>query len=179
MATPTMTEQIVAFLREGVSSNEIARRPGLRPSVVWGGKSHWRLRLYANFEVKDSKMTNSISSDDTQLILTLAEGIDPLTGEVLSRDHLLHNPQIVRALFHAARALERAEKSAKRVASLPAKAGASWSKEEDNALIQKFDSNVLVAEIAKRHGRTEGGITSRLVRLGKIAAREDAYNKRT
>jgi hypothetical protein len=82
-------------------------------------------------------------------------------------------------LFHAARALEREEKSAKRVASLPAKAAASWRKEEDNALIQEFDGNVPVAEIAKRHGHTEGGITSRFVRLGKIAAREDVYAKHT
>jgi hypothetical protein len=123
-------------------------------------------------------MQNSISLDDIQLISTLAEGIDPRTGEVLPRDHLLHNPQIVRALFHAARALEREEKSAKRAASLPAKAGASWSKEEDNALIQEFDGSVPVAEIAKRQGRTQGGITSRLVRLGKIAAWEDVYAKR-
>jgi hypothetical protein len=54
-------------------------------------------------------------------------------------------------------------------------AGTAWTKQEDETLIQEFDAKIPILEIARRHGRSNGGITSRLVRLGKIAIREQAY----
>ena len=118
-------------------------------------------------------MATDILLDEGKLLSTLAEGVDPFTGELMPNGHLLQNPQIVRALFHAAGALEHQQKNAKRVASLPAKAGSPWSKEEDDLLIKQFDDKTPMPEIAKQHGRSEAGITSRLVKLGKIS--EDAY----
>ena len=120
-------------------------------------------------------MTNNASSDDVSILSRLAEGIDPFTGEVLPDEHLLQHPQIVRALFHVIQALERQGRSTKRNLSIPVNAGTSWSKEEDATLIREFDANIPIAEIARRHSRSKGGITSRLVRLGKIVRREDAY----
>ena len=116
-------------------------------------------------------MTSGKHVDDVALISSLAEGIDPFTGEVLSNDHLLQHPQVVRALFHSIHALEQHAKSAKRDPSIPANAGTSWDANEDATLAREFESGIPIPELAKRHGRTKGAITSRLVRLGKIKVR--------
>ncbi len=41
-------------------------------------------------------------------------------------------------------------------------AGASWTEEEDNSLIEEFEAGMKLSEIAKLHGRTNGAIRSRL-----------------
>lgn len=103
-----------------------------------------------------------------KIIDALAKGIDPETGEILPSQSTLNSPQVIRALFVAVSALERAIRLADRDNSLPKNAGRSWSDEEDKQLLVIFDSGTPVKEIAARHGRTLGAITSRLVRLGKI-----------
>ena len=103
-----------------------------------------------------------------KIIDALANGIDPETGEILPSQSTLNSPQVIRALFVAVSALERAIRLADRDNSLPKNAGRSWSDEEDKQLLVIFGSGTPVKEIAARHGRTLGAITSRLVRLGKI-----------
>ncbi len=103
-----------------------------------------------------------------KIIDAIANGIDPETGEILPSQSTLNSPQVIRALFVAVSALERAIRLADRDNSLPKNAGRSWSDEEDKQLLVIFDSGTPVKEIAARHGRTLGAITSRLVRLGKI-----------
>lgn len=120
-------------------------------------------------------MAGTIALDESKILSTLAEGVDPFSGEPLPSGHLLQNPQVVRALFHAAGALDHQKKNAKRAASLPAKAGSPWSKEEEAQLVREFENKTPIPEIAKQHGRSEAGITSRLVKLGKISASEDAH----
>ena len=110
--------------------------------------------------------------DDAALLSWLADGVDPFSGEVFPPDHVLQRPQIIRALFHAILAL----KPAKPATDLPAAAGKPWSKEEDGRLEQEFDAAMPIKDIAALHNRSRGAITSRLVRLGKIATREDAGN---
>lgn len=105
------------------------------------------------------------------IIQTLADGIDPLTGEVLSDQSPFNQPDVIRALFAAAQALgaptermstpSRAEKKAEN-------AGTSWPPEEDERLVREYDADVDLTELAKRHGRTKGAIKSRLVKLGRI-----------
>ena len=103
-----------------------------------------------------------------KIIDALANGIDPETGEILLSQSTFNSPQVIRALFVAASALERAARRADRDNSLPNNAGRSWSEGEDKQLLVIFDSGTPVKEIAARHGRTLGAITSRLVRLGRI-----------
>lgn len=50
----------------------------------------------------------------------------------------------------------------------PRNAGKSWTELEDHKLEDEFDSRMSIAAIAQEHGRTNGAIESRLVRLGKI-----------
>ena len=175
MASSPVTQEIVDLLRQGISSSEIAQRLNVSPPVVWGVKSHWRLGEYGDAVTGDQSMTNLSSTEDTALLARLAEGIDPFTGEVLPNEHLLQHPQVVRALFHAIHALERQGKKTQRDSSLPANAGSAWTKQEDEELIQDFDSKTSIPDIAQKHSRTKGAITSRLVRLGKITIREEAF----
>lgn len=54
-------------------------------------------------------------------------------------------------------------------------AGHSWPESEDKALLAIFDAGMPVKEIAAKHGRTQGAIAARLVRLGRIKERADVY----
>jgi hypothetical protein len=172
MASTSVTQDIVALLREALSSAEIAQRLDVSPPVVWGVKSHWRLGKYGDAVAGDQPMLNKASTDDIALLKMLAEGIDPFTGEVLPSEHLLQHPQIVRALFHTQHAIACQGNKSQRSPSLPANAGTAWSKAEDKDLTQEFDAKTPIPEIAQKHGRTEGAITSRLLRLGKISLKE-------
>ena len=101
-----------------------------------------------------------------KVIQALAEGVDPTTGELFPTDSPYNDPRVIRALFQAARALERVKDRERRESALPGSAGKPWSEEEDRLLIQEFDSGERIREIAAKHQRTEGGIASRLGRRG-------------
>ena len=103
-----------------------------------------------------------------KIIDALANGIDPETGEILPSQSTFNSPQVIRALFVAVSALDKAARRADRDTALPKNAGRSWSDEEDKQFLVIFDSGTPVKEIASRHGRTLGAIDSRLVRLGRI-----------
>ncbi len=51
----------------------------------------------------------------------------------------------------------------------PVNAGKPWTEAEEDKLLDEFDSKIPIAEIAKGHGRTKGGIEARLVKLGRIS----------
>jgi len=110
-----------------------------------------------------------------KIIESLSNGIDPETGEILSSQSTFNSPQVIRALFVAGKALDRAIKHAERNSSLPGNAGRSWSAEEDKDLLSVFDAGISIKDIAEKHGRTQGAIAARLVRLGRIKDRADAY----
>jgi len=109
------------------------------------------------------------------ILKTLASGVDPLTNEPAHQ--AFTGMEVIRALFLAADWLAnggdpidpsgaRAAPPARR--DKPRAAGMPWSEEEDLALAAEFDAGVTVSEMAVQHGRTRGGITTRLVKLGKI-----------
>ena len=58
----------------------------------------------------------------------------------------------------------------------PANAGKPWTETEEDKLLDEFDSKMPIAEIAKEHGRSRGGIEARLVKLGRIS-KPDTANK--
>ncbi len=111
------------------------------------------------------------TSEALKIIQALADGVNPITGEVFLDDSPHQHPQIIRALFAAAKSLEKLEKNEerqKRERDLPENAGKAWDAEEDKLLCAGFDAGMTIIQLAQKHKRTNGSIQSRLVRLGKI-----------
>lgn len=103
-----------------------------------------------------------------RLIETLANGVHPGTGEVLGADSPCQQPDILRALWLASRALEERRLRALRQNSLPANVGKPWSEEENHALVAEFHAGQDIAAIATLHQRTAAGIQARLEKLGLV-----------
>src|SRR4051794_26276959 len=90
--------------------------------------------------------------NDTQalhIVESLANGVDPETGEVYPPESPYQRAHIVRALFVARQALERASESARRREGLPAKTGKPWTVEEDEQLITAFDGGSSMVDLAR------------------------------
>jgi hypothetical protein len=105
-----------------------------------------------------------------EILLALADGRDPATGEQFPPNSPYQQADTVRALHMALEAMERGGRArAPRVIdpNRP-KAGGPWTPEEEHRLCDAFTVQKPVPEIAAAHGRTPGAITSRLVKLGLI-----------
>jgi hypothetical protein len=100
----------------------------------------------------------------------LADGIDPVSGQVFSVDSPYQHPKIVRALFSAVRALERVQECERSAKPQSANAGKAWEAVEDAQLLADFDWGMSVKELAHKHQRSTGAIQSRLLRFGRMPA---------
>jgi hypothetical protein len=93
---------------------------------------------------------------------TLAQGIHPVTGEVMPEDSPYNAPPVIRALFAVSQALEGAPAASparKRArGDLPANTGKPWSSSADQGLVG----------VPAALGRTRWAIESRLVKLGEM-----------
>ena len=103
-----------------------------------------------------------------QIVSSLADGVDPHTGEIFPKDSPYQHPDTVRALYKAIMALDRWSKYEARRSRLPPNAGKAWSPDEEKELIEGFESGLSLLELAKKHSRTTGAIRARLEKLGKI-----------
>ena len=108
-----------------------------------------------------------------EIILTLAEGVDPTTGEILSEDNVCNKGEVVRAFYTVLAYLD----TSKPKKTQPKNAGKRWTDEDDKKLCELFDADVSNKDICNTFKRTATGIASRLVRLGKISER-DEFRKR-
>src|SRR5258708_329483 len=107
-------------------------------------------------------------SEALEIIHTLADGVDPNTGELFPEDSPYQHPRVIRALFAATQALTRIEKKQTRDRRLPENAGRSWNSEEDEQLCNSLDAGLTLIQLAEQHGRTRGAIAARLEKLGKV-----------
>ncbi|MGH8585980.1 MAG: hypothetical protein ACREWE_07330 [Gammaproteobacteria bacterium] len=96
------------------------------------------------------------------ILRALAVGTNPRTGEIFPPDSPYQHPDTVRALWFILSMLEYSPDI------LPARAGKPWSRMENVTLRHSFQRGASIGELAKRHLRTEGGIRSRLKKLGLI-----------
>lgn len=125
-----------------------------------------------------------------EILRTIADGRDPATGAPFPPDSPYQQAETVRALYTALAALEPAIRRARRQqpAGLsqtgqptdsspkpPAdpnrpKAGAPWTAEEDQQLRDAFiaQPEISIPPLAAAHGRSEGAIKARLIKLGLI-----------
>jgi hypothetical protein len=105
-----------------------------------------------------------------QIIDTLAQGVHPVTGEVMPEDSPYNAPPVIRALFAVSNALDAAPPAAalKPRRELPANAGKAWLAEEDGKLESAFAAGIDVKQIAVELGRTAWAVEARLAKLGKL-----------
>jgi len=111
------------------------------------------------------------SSEVIRIVQAFTNGINPITGEIFPDASPYNHPAVIRALFDALRALEKFGQRAK--GSIPEHAGNPWTPEEDKSLLGSFGRGTPVKQLAAEHGRTEGAIASRLVKLGRLSDRSE------
>ena len=97
-----------------------------------------------------------------EIILALAEGVDPTTGEVLPENSVCNKGEVVRALYTVLSYME--ERKTKK--ELPQNAGKPWTNKDDEELIRCVREGLSRKEICERLARSSGSITSRLAKLG-------------
>lgn len=91
----------------------------------------------------------------------LADGIDPMTGEVLGDESVFNSPNVIRALYTLLEATAPLT-----TADDKRNAGKPWTEIEDDKLRDEFDAKLRLSDIAAEHGRTKNAIESRLEYLG-------------
>jgi hypothetical protein len=110
-----------------------------------------------------------------EIIDTLAQGIHPVTGEVMPEDSPYNAPPVIRALFAVSQALESGVaapaadttvKAKRQRGELPPNTGKAWAAEDDDQLRSGFAAGTPVKDLAAALGRTRWAIESRLVKLG-------------
>lgn len=108
------------------------------------------------------------------IVSALANGVNPLTGELFAVDSPYQSADVIRALYCAVRALDAsARRRTRGQGAASSNAGKPWSEDEDSQLLAAFDDGLQLAELAQAHGRTRGGIQARLVRHGRLAPQGD------
>ena len=110
------------------------------------------------------------SAQALAVVRSLANGVCPESGEVFAPDSPYQRPQVVRALYEAASALERQDRFYRRRAQMPVNTGKPWSEDEDRKLLAAFDAGRALQELATSHQRTLGSVRARLLKYGRINA---------
>jgi hypothetical protein len=110
-----------------------------------------------------------------QIIDALAQGVHPVTGEVMPDDSPYNAPPVIRALVAASRALQgkpKAPDRTERVARVqPSNQGKPWGAEDDARLEAAYAAGTELKLVAQELGRSPFGVESRLVKLGKLPPR--------
>ena len=108
-------------------------------------------------------------SNALRIINSLANGVNPATGEIFGADSPYQHPDTVRALFEAVRALDASGgRSTRSNDDMPGNTFVRWTPEEEERLAAGFDAGRSSAELAKLHNRSRAAIEARLLKLGKI-----------
>jgi DNA-binding NarL/FixJ family response regulator len=107
-----------------------------------------------------------------QILQSLIQGTDPITGAELPRETVLQHADVLRALLAGLTALEQNSARAQRRAQLPGNVGQAWTTEEESRLLAAFRKGDSAIAIARQHGRTLRAIEARLEKLGLITAEQ-------
>ena len=102
------------------------------------------------------------------IVRALADGINPVTGELYPDQSPYAEPRALRALYSAVDLMQKEIDREKRRERLPANFGKPWTVEEDGVLASEYDSGLPMPEMARGHQRTQSSIRLRLEKLGKI-----------
>lgn len=111
-------------------------------------------------------------------LIALANGIDPITGEILPPDHLLHDESVAEVLRMAIKSLNESyttDNSRWIRQNGKLNAGRPWTDDDNNELLQLHRAHVPVEEIARRLQRRTRGVTNQLALL--LSPEQTASNR--
>ena len=110
-----------------------------------------------------------------EILEMLADGVNPMTGEVLPYSDSCNQVEVVRAIHAVLKHIAVEPEKPKR--PMPENAGKPWTKDDEEILCRMFDTGCTEKEICNHFQRSSGAIAARLVRLGKIEARDEFRNR--
>jgi hypothetical protein len=110
------------------------------------------------------------------IVKNLAEGIDPITGEVFPPDSPYNHPSVIRALFTVHRYSQvpktRMSIDERRQKNLelgrPRNTGLPWSEEDRSRVASGFQSQQTIGELASTLGRSRSAIHAELIKQGLV-----------
>jgi len=106
------------------------------------------------------------------ILKSLIDGRDPLSGEPIQSECVIHRSDVLRALLAGLSALDAGAARAQRRSQLPKNVGITWTTQEESKLVAAFKNGDSPATIARSHGRTLRAIEARLQKLGLITEAE-------
>lgn len=104
-----------------------------------------------------------------EILRCMANGVDPITGEILEEDHLCNSPEVIRALCTAIQAMSGAgDADASRFVRKNGKlnAGRPWTDADLDALKRMYQDGDSMDLICAKLQRRERGVLKQLERLG-------------
>ena len=108
----------------------------------------------------------------SEVLKSLADGYDPITGEQLPTDHVINKREVVAALNMASAYFEITSnpKLTKKLVkdNQPPNHGAPWTKKDEEFVKQQFTEGKTATDIGKLLGRSRGSIWSKLKGLGLV-----------
>ncbi len=108
-----------------------------------------------------------------QIIDTLSQGVDPVTGETMPADSPYNEPTVIRALFTVSNALDgkSAVRQSRTLRLQAPNAGKPWATDEDTQLVAAHSKGEEVKSMAEQLGRTPFAVEARLVKMGLLPPR--------
>lgn len=111
------------------------------------------------------------------IIEALANGIDPITGEMLPDNSPYNQPEVIRALFQVTKLIPKVKKSKRTTEQkqqenlekgLPKNFGLAWLEDDINSVINQYKSNITIDDIAEEQARKSSSIIGLLKKQGTI-----------
>lgn len=120
---------------------------------------------YEEREIKKtskSKKLNYSAEDLINYLEAILNSVDPVTGEVFGKEHVINSAKMQELLSLAYTTLYN---KIERQKNKPEKAGKPWTAEESEQLKKEFAQKLSIEELAKIHKRSKGAISSQLKKL--------------
>ena len=127
----------------------------------------------------EGEMEHIMDATETRIIIkTLAQGVDPISGEVFPPDSPYNDPKIIRALFQAVDLAwppgrsklsldERRQRNLER--GLPRNAGLPWTDDDRSTVADGFKGGKTIRELADSLKRSLTAINAELIRQELIS----------
>lgn len=122
------------------------------------------------------------TNQSIEILKSLADGVDPTTGEIFAMDSPYNNPVIIRAMFGCLALLKTSVKKIKRTPEekkddnvakgLPRNAGMAWTQVIRTELADQFNAAIRPNELAVKFERSLGSIVAELKNQGLINENE-------